>query len=394
MPAEARRCLNRLPVAHDGRRRVRPVCGGELGLAPADELSADELLAQDLLTHLLDEAGTGSPLSRRCHGVAVTPVMRLHVFTELLTENLAADMDSGRLHLAAAMTKTAQQFTAFDSASRINEAVPRPRRVISPLGSARIVRRRRHSPIITTACLAAQGTNFAPATQLQFRTGRNHPAYPIDWLPRPEPALLLPEHRTIPLIVPLEWVPQRLWGHPALGALTPIRSVVLAMCLLKLGRTQGWATIADWLQLPRTILVTVRTELNELRRTDTWHRIPAALEQVFETLRQEPPPIDYQARRAAGDTPGLIDQVLRAAVDADVITEASPAVRTRFWELLTGGYAAYDPTGPPPSRLSGHCPGTGNEPPWHRLFDIFREISPIWTEGPLTWTPPAKVLTR
>ncbi len=389
MPAIPHQCLNRLPVGSvGGRRRVRPICGADLCLGPTIGLSADELLAQDLLTRLLDEAATESCGSRRCHGVTVTPAMRLHVFTELLTENLAVGDENGRPGLATALANTARQFTAFDSTSRIDGAVPRQRRVISPLGSGRIVLRRRHSPIVTAACLAAQGTNFAPATQLQYRTGRRRPAYPIDWLPQQyEPALLLPEHRTDPLIVPLEWVPQRLWRHEALGEPTPGRAVVLAMCLLKLGRTAGWATIASWLHLPRTVRVTVRTELTDLRRTGAWNGMPAALEQVFETLRHEPPPIDYQARRKAGALPGLIDQALREAVDAEAITETSPAVRARFWELLTGGYAAYDPTGPASPCVGDRYPGIGEDPPWLTLFDIFREISPVSIEGPLTWTP-------
>ncbi len=380
-------CLNRLTTATDGgRRRVHPICGADLGVTQDVPLSLDELHGQNLLTQLLDDARADVSPSRRCHGFAVTPAMRLHVFTELLTENWMAEKERGSASLAAALAITARRFDAFDQTSLIDRAVPRPRKIISPLGPGQKVRRRPHSPIVTAACLAAEGTNFAPATQLQFRTGRTHPSYPIDWLPGQELSLLLPEHRTEPLIVPLEWVPQSLWRHPALGTCTPERSVVLAMCLLKLGRSARWSTIADWLGLPRSVCVWIRTELADLRRTGNWQRILGALEQVFDTLRRAPPPIDYCARRRIASTPGLIDRVLRAAVDTESIPEVTPAVYMRFWALFTGGYTGSEPDHS--SRTVGdHTAIAGAEPPWQAIFELTHKISPQPIEGPLTWEP-------
>ncbi|HEY5858497.1 MAG TPA: hypothetical protein VIW24_31880, partial [Aldersonia sp.] len=394
------------------RRTVRARCGFDLRTVEAFSVPDGYVGAQGVFDDLLLRAGEHPDVAATCHGTTVSNLMRLHVFTELLAERIDRYVTGDRTGaevLQLVLVEAVRDFRRFDTASGDGIVLTRllgGRRTISPVGRGSEVRKRRHSPVVTAAVLAHDGAGFAPGTQLQFRFGRARPAYPIEWLAGPDTDLVLPEHRTDPLAPPARWVPQVLWPGSIVGVEeTPLRRVVLAMCLLKLGRAAPWSHIAVELGLPARMRFAVRAELHALHRSGEWPTVLRELERLFGRLLADPPSLDYRVRRlvAAADT-----QALNTALDAAARSLGAPRpdnrVRARFWELFTGGdattLAATAPgddasvrvTAAPgddaPAEQHDVVAGTDLSVLYHVAFAHLCAASDISIAGPLIWRPP------
>lgn len=120
------------------------------------------------------------------------------------------------------------------------------------------------------------------------------------------------------------------------------------MLLAKVGSTRAWSLIALDLGLPAAFATTPPALVTRLRRTGTLDTFLSALDDLATRLEDDPPPVDYSARRCAAADQRRISRALQTT-KADLHDEiAGPGTDDRVltalvWQTYTGGDARFHP---------------------------------------------------
>ncbi|MDQ2758634.1 MAG: TniQ family protein [Actinomycetota bacterium] len=272
---------------------------------------------------------------------------------------------------------------------------------VTPIGPDRVLNLRPRNPLLASIRLATLHDRLSPSAQLVFRTGSSLPRYPQ---PQPQPQLW----RTGADQAQLAWIPQLIWP----GQLTPwiddrdFRDRAAAsMLLAKVGSTRPWRFIALDLGLPADLATSPASLVRSLKRDGTWPDVLARLDDLAGRLEQDPPPINYQARRW---TAARYDDVI-AAVNHTMAYLGPPhpwctthLLVELFWPVYTGGdlRLAAPATGTllNPDLYHQHDHDTGNAGPLSdpRLLAFFTATAATLNGAtdnaaePLTWQPPRR----
>lgn len=171
------------------------------------------------------------------------------------------------------------------------------------------------------------------------------------------------------------------------------------MALAKTASSRRWNLIAVDLGLPARLSDPIRRHWRALHdNPDTWQGYLAWLNDLFVRLHRQPPPINYQARRAlavdAGVLIGCADAALRAGPDQPP-ADLGPTMLARLaWPVLVGSDPALAPR-----RLT---PPDGKAARTLRTLEVTMELRP-WLDGtlvalasldpaagvgPVSWRPP------
>ncbi|WP_240689297.1 hypothetical protein [Brevibacterium aurantiacum] len=313
--------------------------------APPHPAPSELLTAQHTLLNALAEQET-SPTATREFGPwsQITNHQHAHLFTTLITY-----ADS---HSTGIAGQTTTLLTAWEAYRELNSATgtgPHLRTLFSDiattglLGPPRTARGTNLGPILIASLLKTR-QHLSANKQLAFRIARTWPAHPPDWSTsslHSQPDLqqtTLPEHSTVPLTPPPEWIPQTLWPGFGTDHSTPGARAVESLLLLHLGRATKWSHLALELGLPATLQHQARAHIRRLAAT-CWHDQLALLEHQFTRLLSTPPPINYRIRRVIAADTDELTQALRKTIGSD----PSPDLLRHFWEVLTGGDIALAP---------------------------------------------------
>ncbi|WP_256829355.1 hypothetical protein [Ornithinimicrobium faecis] len=260
----------------------------------------------------------------------------------------------------------------------------------TPLLTDSRLRRRLHNPLLAAIRLQSLATSLSPTAQLTFRTASAVPRYPAPYPPG--------EMQDYPTNWPgqtrLDWIPQLIWP----GVLTPWiedqnipARAAASMLLARVGSTRPWSLIALDLGLPAAFGTTPPALVKGLRRTGLWESFLAALDDLATALEDDPPPIDYSARRWAACTPlhmyGAIKQARLIYGECDISDDRHLARKT--WGLYTGGHGSFFPG----TDISGPVvEETEPSPLGDRITrftaETLHHLAGQPDHGPLEWRPP------
>lgn len=396
------RCTERVTVTTQSNsepRKARPWCNTDLTSAPPQPAPPELLTAQHTLLIALDEQET-SPTATRKFGPwsQITHHQHAHLFTTLI-----AYADSHSPGIAGQTTTLLTAWKAYQELDSPTGTGPHVRNLFADiantglLGPPRTARTTDLGPVLIASLLKTQEL-LSANKQLAFRTARTWPTHPPDWStssPRSQSDLsqaFLPEHSTVPLTPPPEWIPQTLWPGFGTDHSTPGARAVESLLLLHLGRAARWSHLALELGLPATLQHQARAHIRRLTST-SWHDQLVHLENQFAQLLSSPPPINYRIRRVIAADPDELTQALRKTTGS----APSPVLLRHFWETLTGGDIALAP-----SPL-----GISEDSPKYTMFvnqrsDFHHEYKQVFTHAlnylqnehgmpsdePLIWSPP------
>lgn len=167
------------------------------------------------------------------------------------------------------------------------------------------------------------------------------------------------------------------------------------MALAKLGGTDTWTEIADHLGLPPELANSIGSVLASWDRAGTWPAIHEHLDQLIQTFRTKPPPINYPRRRFLACDLDLIDRALADTAGLHPSPQPAAQLRRVFWEAFTCGDIAYtgdhhsiDPGSPNYAAYRTEATASLDRD-LPRLQVTHNKISQLVGEnlGPLTWTP-------
>ncbi|NKY59409.1 TniQ family protein [Nocardia flavorosea] len=397
------RCPEKLP----GSRRYDQ-CGADLTRAPAETVDPLLLRTQLRFDQLFDRT-FDAPYEHITIGDFTVPrTMFLHALC-CVAAAVAGQYGTGSDDSSRIVRALAEAFELFEDliAGRSSEALDTllgPSGLLDPLTSEWDTTRSIPNPVLTAATLRRGEDRMGPGDHLLFRFGRNHPALPPAQLDisldgRVGLRDLLPDHRTVPLTVPTQWVPQQLWPEvvDGIGEEPAVRGA-LAICLLRLGRDIHTGALALELGLPWGTAVDVDSEIARMLGHHGWPQLLHTLERIASELHRAPPPIDYRARRIIGARPELLDAALTTANRRSGREKLTPEVRARFWERFTGNDIAWAPVGlSRPFRDTTAYTGYVQtryeyDIQWDTTFrsalDRLRRLSELPVIGPLDWMPP------
>ena len=406
-PTELWACPTQLPGRHPSTRGrvVRPWCDANLRTAPAQPVDDDAYAAQELLiAWAYDPTG----LTTACD-VTITHAIGFHAFVELVDAYYEGDAHH-LLDLARdpAATLAGYRFAArvltstrLDDAAELASQVLRYDGPHAPIHPPSRLAAHPHNPLLAALQLHGLRDQQSPTDQLTFQMSHRLGRYPLDPDLVSSGRLRLPEHRTIgsrPVSDPA-WIPQTLWVDALPKELSsscpPLHRACLAMALAQIGTADTWTEIANHLGLPPTLANSIGSVLASWDRAGTWPAIHHHLDQLLQTLRTEPPPINYPRRRLLACDLDLLDRALAASADIHPSPLPAPQLRRVFWEAFTGGDIAYtadqytiDPDSPAYTtyRADGLDSLDRDRP---RLQASHQQIQRLTGEnlGPLTWTP-------
>ena len=173
------------------------------------------------------------------------------------------------------------------------------------------------NPLLGALQLGRHREHLTATSQLAFRTGATHPRYP---LPAKTPRasvhhLLLPEHTSPGLPLPLTRVPQVIWPGtlPGLDDSDPIVRAEISLLIAHLGTTRPWSHLTLDLGLPRTFHSALARRIRTRRAHGTWPTLLAQLDELLEHLQAHPPWPNYRHRRILADDLLLLERVLVTA---------------------------------------------------------------------------------
>lgn len=384
-------------------RRRRTRCGQDLRKAPAEPPEPGDATTLAALQDLATAAATGPEDRVVVAGVTTTTRDHLDAVFELIDEMvgidaaLAAEQRSGQGLLASAQVALSvlTQADAHQAAAQADRhGLLDPAGRHTPLVTDSRLRRRLHNPLLAAIRLRSLGTSLSPTAQLTFRTASTVPRYPA-----PYPNKSVKDYPTAwPDQTRLEWVPQVIWP----GTLTPWvddadipARAAASMLLAKVGSTRPWSLIALDLGLPAAFAITPPALVKSLRRTGCWEDFLSAVDDLATRLEDDPPPIDYSARRwAAADQQRLSRAIQTGKADFRDEAPARPDIEDRLltalvWQTYTGGDARFH-TDLVSTRLAEVLPDTSVDTvAVERLVQHAATVLHNHPDaGPLQWRPP------
>lgn len=263
----------------------------------------------------------------------------------------------------------------------------------TPIITSHHVHRRRHNALLGAIRLNSLDRHLSPTAQLTFRTASALPRYPqhFDGIPAKHYSTALPGQ------IALDWVPQLIWP----GVLTawisdndvPARAAA-SMLLAKVGSTRPWSLIALDLGLPARFAPVPVSMITRMRRYGDWDGFRKALDTLATTLEDDPPPIDYSARRwAAADQRRLSRAIATTKADLQGEAAGRPGIEDRrilsalVWQAYTGGDVRYHPD------LSGAGIVTARQDARVKRLvrhaaEVLHNLAGLPDDGPLRWRPP------
>lgn len=396
--------------------RYRPRCGADLCESVQAGLTAapDELAAQQYVLGLA-HATLGGEESTRCCGMDVTPMLALEAVLDLIHAQVASrfyltspsepverlvDAMAVAVDVAAQPSPTA----AYERAQ--GHGLLRPHDPQAPLGPSIAIRARPHSRVLETIALLAHADRLSIDNQLKYRVGSDMPAYPAQQR-HPRDTNHLRADQGLPEL-PMSSIPTLVWpgmldDAPAVaregGDLVMVRAAA-SLALAKTASNRKWLLIATDLGLPAAAASPIRRYWHALRRDrDEWRAYLAWIEDLFVRLHHEPPPIDYQVRRAvAADHTFLIQcaRDIHSHCDHPKPDGLEPTALVRaFWPVYTESdiTLAAAPTPPPDPKAARilHRLRAAKDDSLHPWFErmsarIAAKVPAV--EGPLRWQPP------
>lgn len=276
--APPHRCTERVTLTtqpDSEPRKTRPWCNTDLRNTPTQPAPPELLTAQHTLLTALDEQET-SPTETREFGpwAHITHHQHAHLFSTLITY-----ADSHSPGIAGQTTTLLTAWEAYQELDSPTGTGPHLRSLFADishtglLGPPRTARTTDLGPVLIASLLKTQ-KHLSANKQLAFRAARTWPTHPPDWTasnPRSQTDLqqaTLPEHTTIPLTPPAEWIPQTLWTDFGTDDSTPGARAVESMLLLHLGRAAKWSHLALELGLPATLQHQARAHIRQLATTE------------------------------------------------------------------------------------------------------------------------------
>lgn len=399
--------VDRCPEKKPGTQRRDERCGADLTLAKAKPVGPTLLAIQLRFTDLQNRAFEAPAEPIHVGGFTIPRAMYLHALcctaAAVLRQSESAAEDPHRFLQAIDIAYDLVEKAATGQPSEELDTLLGPSGPLDPLAIYWDTATNTPNPLLTAAALRRRENLMGPGQHLLFRTGRTHPAPPPEWLDvawrhQVDPRDLLPEHRTVPLTVPAQWVPQQLWPEVIddIGDDPAARSA-LAICLLRLGREIHTGAVALELGLPWTSATAIDTEIARLFDDHKWPRLMQAIEHIARELPRAPPPIDYRARRVIGTRPELLDAALTAVHRRFGSERLTIAVKARFWERFTGSDITTAP-----EELAHNFRGAAYtryvdtrfehdlywDSAFHLALDKLRKTSGLPAIGPLDWEPP------
>ncbi|MDO5740617.1 MAG: hypothetical protein Q4P07_10760 [Ornithinimicrobium sp.] len=163
------------------------------------------------------------------------------------------------------------------------------------------------------------------------------------------------------------------------------------MLLAKVGSTRPWSLIALDLGLPAAFATIPPALISRMRRAGLWGGFLAGLDDLATALEDDPPPIDYSARRWAACTPcqmyAAIEQARLIYGACDISDDYHLARMT--WQLYTSGHGPFFPG---PATPVPHAEETEPSALTHRITRFtataLHHLAGRPDDGPLTWRPP------
>ncbi|WP_289020332.1 TniQ family protein [uncultured Ornithinimicrobium sp.] len=388
-------------------RSVRDRCGADLRTAVARPAAPEQLA---LISRLQQAA-------RRSACYSVDPVTAAGFETmveeyfdavlELVDERVglktllnADPRNPGRLLAALRVAFAVLDQDDADQAATVAEehGLLAPQGHHSPIITSYHVHRRRHNALLGAIRLSSLDPHLSPTAQLTFRTASPLPRYPQHF-----DGILAKHYSTaLPGQIALDWVPQLIWP----GVLTawisdddvPARAAA-SMLLAKVGSTRPWSLIALDLGLPARFASHPVAMINRMRRDGDWDGFRKALDTLATTLEDDPPPIDYSARRwAAADQRRLSRAIETAKADLQGEAAGRPGIddprilSALVWQAYTGGDARFHPdlaSTPATEVLSDTNVDTvAVERLVQHAATVLHNLADHPDNGPLQWWPP------
>lgn len=396
--------------------RYRPRCGADLreGVQEGLSVASDEVAAQQHVFDLAQAIGRGEE-SSRCCGLDVAPARALEAVLDLIHAQVA-----GRFYLtspsepverlvdamAVAVDVDAQPNPADAHERAQGHGLLRPHDPQAPLGPTSAIRARPHSRVLETIALLAHADRLSIDNQLKYRTGSHLPCYPAQQR-HPRDTNHLHADQGLPE-VPMSAIPTLLWpglldDAPAAvreGADPVMVRAAASLALAKTASNRKWRLLATDLGLPAAAAAPIRRYWHTLRRArDDWHAYLGWVERLFVRLHHDPPPIDYQLRRAVAADHSFLTSCAR-----DVLSHGDhpkpgglgPTALVRaFWPVytesdLTLAAAPTPPPDPKAARVLRRLQAAEDDAlrPWLELMNarVAAEVRAV--EGPLSWQPP------
>lgn len=402
------------PSKVDGRR-YRPRCGADLRDQAHTGLAAtpQEVAAQQVVLALAQAAARDEgPVA--CCGLDVPAALALEAVLDLIHAQLAA-----RFYLTCPSEPVANLVEALVTAVDITaQPTPvaahdrageygllRPHDPQAPLGPANTIRARPHSRVLETMTLLAHGAHLSIDAQLKYRIGSDLPCYPAQQRHPQDTGHLHVDQGLGQL--PMSSIPALLWPallHDAPAAVLSGADPVLVraaatLALAKTASNRSWRLLATDLGLPAAMADPIRRHWHDLRRHGrTWQTYLSWIEHLFVALHHDPPPMDYQLRRAVAADHAFLTRCARDVLDQDGIprpTGLGPTALVRaFWPIYTESdltLAAPPMPAPDPKavRILGRlltAPDTLT--PWLDRMNARVAGKLPGTAGPLSWRPP------
>ncbi len=395
--------------------RYRPRCGADLGEGVQAGLSAapDEVAAQQYVLGLAHATVRGEE-SRRCCGMDVTPTLALEAVLDLIHAQVASRFyltspSEPVERLADAMT-VAVDIAAQPNPTAAHERAQghgllRPHDPQAPLGPTSAIRARPHSRVLETTALLAHADRLSIDNQLKYRIGSDMPAYPAQQR-HPRDTNHLRADQGLPEL-PMSAIPTRIWpglldDAPAAAREGENHVLVRAAASLALAKTASnrkWRLLATDLGLPAAAASPIRRYWHTLRRDrDDWRAYLGWIERLFVRLHHDPPPIDYQLRRAVA-----ADHAFLTSCARDVLSHGDhpkpdglgPTALVRaFWPVytesdLTLAAAPAPPPDPKAARVLRRLNARSDTlHPWLERMNARVAAEVPGVGGLLSWQPP------
>jgi len=396
--------------------RYRSRCGADLraSVHACRAATPEEVAAQRYVLDLAHAICRSEQSSPSC-GMDVTPTRAIEAVLDLIHAQVAA-----RFYLTSPSEPVARLVEAMtiaaDIATQPNPTAAHERAQLygllqphdpqAPLGPTSAIRTRPHSRVLETITLLAHADRFSIDVQLKYRTGSDLPCYPAQQR-HPRDTNHLRADQGLPEL-PMSAIPTLLWpgllnDAPAAaregGDLVTVRAAA-SLALAKTASSRQWRLLATDLGLPAAAASPIRRHWHTVRcDRDDWRAYLAWIERVFVRLHHEPPPIDYQLRRAVAADHAFLTRCARNVLSQH--SGATPdglgptALVRAFWPVytesdLTLAAAPTPPPDPKATRILRRLQAAGADPlhSWLEQLNACVAANLPAAVGPLTWEPP------
>lgn len=281
----------------------------------------------------------------------------------------------------------------------------RPHDPQAPLGPTSAIRSRPHNRVLEAVALLSHASRFSIDVQLKYRSGSDLPNYPARQRHPRDTHHIRPDQGLPEL--PMSAIPTLIWPdllHDAPPAAVIGRDPVMvraaaSLALAKTTSTRPWRLLATDLGLPAAKASPIRRYWHTLRcDEEIWQAYLAWIDHVFVRLHHDPPPIDYQLRRAVAADHAFLTRCARDVLGQHAGPKADglgPTALVRsFWPIYTQSdlALAMAPTPPPDPKAARILDRLRGDPtaldPWLELMNARVHAELPATSGTLTWQPP------